>query len=131
MCIRDSYLSAAAVGDMEFEVDQHKIKKSELNGKLLFKPSVDILEKCLETKKEHQLIIGFAAETQLNFSTLQKKWERKKVDFLIGTRVHSSTGQGFAASKAEYHILKDGQTWKKSHFEKSKLYNEVFGEIFR
>ncbi len=106
----DIYISMAAIGDIHFESSQSKIKKSELNSSLAILRSVDILKTMLEKKKEHQILIGFAAETELTDQVLVKKMKRKPVDMLIGTEVDSglvgnSSLKGFQTNSAFYRIV--------------------------
>lgn len=125
----DLFISAAAVGDIEFEAQDSKLKKAELhkNGMLKIKPAVDILEKMIERKKAHQKIVGFAAETLLSETVLKEKMQRKPVDLLIGTQVDSAQTnsdqqtQGFRVASATYKVLKNEQVFFSGELNKKEL----------
>lgn len=135
----DLFISAAAVGDLEFETQYSKLKKSELHeqrkGQLATKPAVDILAKMIERKKPGQKIIGFAAETQLSEDILKEKMQRKPVDLLIGTLVHSAQtsedhqAQGFQAASATYKILKNDHIFFSGELDKKELAEFVAQEF--
>jgi phosphopantothenoylcysteine decarboxylase/phosphopantothenate--cysteine ligase len=135
----DLFISAAAVGDIEFETQNSKLKKSQLheqnNGVLKTRPAVDILAKMIERKSSAQKIIGFAAETELTEDLLKEKLERKPVDLLIGTQVHSAQtedgqkAQGFQAARATYKILKNKQVFFSGELDKKELAEFVAQEF--
>ena len=52
-------------------------------------------------------MIGFAAETDLSLSTLEKKWNDKPVDLLIGTKV--GFNEGFGDTSPEYLFYRGNQ----------------------
>ena len=100
---------------------------------LNFKQSIDILEECLKVKKSHQTIIGFAAESDLDEKILKEKWNRKKVDVLIGTKIEGINSknkpiEGFANLSAQYLVLKDGENFESSVLPKRDLYRSMLGE---
>jgi phosphopantothenoylcysteine decarboxylase/phosphopantothenate--cysteine ligase len=106
----DTYISMAAIGDFHFEAKENKLKKSQLSGTLPILRSPDILAEMLSQKKDHQVIIGFAAESQLTDEVLIEKMKRKPVDMLIGTEVNSgligeSLPKGFGTDAAVYRII--------------------------
>lgn len=127
----DIFISAAAVGDLEFEVQTSKVKKSELyknnNAKLAIKPAKDILAHMIERKKSTQKVIGFAAETELSEALLKEKMNKKPVDLLVGTLVHSGQTnadqkvQGFQGTKAQYKVLKKDQVFFAGELDKKEL----------
>jgi phosphopantothenoylcysteine decarboxylase/phosphopantothenate--cysteine ligase len=109
----DCYISSAAIGDIEFDIKNKKIKKSELSDSLLITKAADILQGILDIRRPNQKIVGFAAETDLSESLMQEKQMRKPVDLLVGTKVNNGlTGselQGFATERADYLFLEKNQ----------------------
>lgn len=90
----DAYISSAAIGDIHFEAHKGKVKKDQIGESLKTLKSPDILKEVLAARKAHQIIIGFAAETELTVPVLEKKWQSKPVDLLVGTHVDYNKGFG-------------------------------------
>lgn len=108
----DYYVSSAAIGDIEFPRREGKLKKSQMKDSLTIKKAPDVLASILEIKKDHQVIVGFAAEKELSNEVLTEKFQRKPVDLLVGTQVNSGvagTGEalGFGANEAQYRFMKN------------------------
>lgn len=99
-----AYISSAAIGDFHFDSSNTKIKKDKLSQSLPIKPSPDILKEVLSLRQSHQTIIGFAAETDLSLNVLEKKWQSKPVDLLVGTKVDFN--QGFGEVEASYLLYR-------------------------
>ncbi len=126
----DVYISCAAISDINFNCNNEKLKKDELNGSLAFNQSTDILAKVLNNKKDSLKVIGFAAETNLTEEVLLKKWNRKPVDLLIGTHVHSGlTGseaqKGFGTNHAQYSFMENGKKTFTGPLKKEELSKEI------
>ena len=111
----DAVIKAAAVADYRpVEIAEHKIKKSdgELTLKLTRNP--DILYE-LGQQKKHQILVGFAAETQNVEAYAQEKLAKKNLDFIVANNVaEKDAGFGvltnhvkifFADGRAEDHPL--------------------------
>ncbi len=90
----DVYISSAAIGDIQFAPSAHKLKKDDLKETLTIERSPDILKEVLSVRKAEQIIIGFAAETDLSVAMLERKWQGKPVDLLVGTKVSEREGFG-------------------------------------
>ncbi|MCF8058730.1 MAG: bifunctional phosphopantothenoylcysteine decarboxylase/phosphopantothenate--cysteine ligase CoaBC [Bacteriovoracaceae bacterium] len=112
----DLYISSAAIGDFEFTQFNGKLKKAQMNDHLSIKESPDILKEVLSLKKEHQKVIGFAAEASLDEVILQEKYQRKPVDLLVATEVNNGLTSdkmitGFQNDRANYRFMtKDSLT---------------------
>jgi phosphopantothenoylcysteine decarboxylase/phosphopantothenate--cysteine ligase len=104
----DIYISPMAVSDIEFDYVDSKIKKSTLKGSFKFQFAADVLKFVVEHKLPHQKIVGFAAETDLQPTTLQEKLTRKPVDLLVANLVNSgfngSAKQGFGTKDGVYKL---------------------------
>ncbi len=134
----DYYISTAAIGDFYFpqkSASENKLKKSALGTNLEIAKSQDILKSVLEIRATHQKIIGFAAETDLTDEVLLEKFNRKPVDFLVGTQV--STGliqnndtKGFGTDDALYRFVDaKGKISAPIHLSKSEMASQVFNQI--
>ena len=105
----DCYISAAALGDIQFNYGEGKLKKGSFPEAIKIKSAPDVLKNIIETKKPYQKVIGFAAETDLTDEVLREKLLRKPVDLLVGTQVYAedsnSVSQGFGVNEANYKII--------------------------
>ena len=130
----DIYISSAAINDIEFAQSQEKIKKYALAEHLPIQNAEDILSFVIKNKEPHQKIIGFAAETNLSEEVLHEKWNKKPVDLLVGTKVHSglvddNATQGFQQENAEYIFLSPNGHKQIGVIPKSRLAGEIFSEL--
>jgi phosphopantothenoylcysteine decarboxylase/phosphopantothenate--cysteine ligase len=128
----DCYISSAAIGDIEFDIKNKKIKKSDLSGSLLITKAADILQGILELKRDDQKVVGFAAETDLSEKIMQEKQNRKPVDLLVGTKVDNGlTGgqlQGFATERGDYLFLENNQ-FKSAALSKEELATVIIKKV--
>ena len=85
---------AAAVADYRPEkFVPRKVKKEDKPIQLDLKPNPDILKE-LGMKKNEQILIGFAAETDALIANAKKKLREKNLDFIVANDV-TSEGSGF------------------------------------
>lgn len=121
----DVYISSAAFCDIEFEDTDQKIKKDKLTGQLSYKAAPDILKEVLAIKKDHQVVIGFAAETNTSSDTFIKKWNNKPVNLLIGNKVESGLKgkqqQGFGQDQGDYYFVSKGKILSNELLSKKQL----------
>jgi len=106
----DIFISAAAVSDFKpAEKAIHKIKK-QANGGLTLRlvQNPDILRTIGQSKKNHQIVIGFAAETQEILAHGQDKLIKKNADMLIINDV-SRSDTGFSSDDNAVTILIPGR----------------------
>jgi len=79
----DCLIMAAAPADFTpSDPKSHKIKKGEGGLELELKPTVDILAR-LGTQKMHQVLIGFALETNDGVENARKKLKAKNLDLIV------------------------------------------------
>lgn len=91
---QDVIIKTAAVADYRpLVVADQKIKKAEGDLELKFTRNPDIL-KSIGEAKTHQVLIGFAAETNNVLEYAKKKIESKHLDFIVANDV-SANGAGF------------------------------------
>lgn len=104
----DAVIKAAAVADYRpKERAGQKIKKQEGSLTLELVRNPDILRE-LGEKKTHQLLVGFAAETEHVLDYARAKLEKKNLDFIVANDV-SRKDAGFSADTNCVTILaRDG-----------------------
>ncbi len=86
---------AAAPADFTIpEISEQKIKKHGEGLTLPLSPTTDILARVSE-QKTHQVLMGFAAETQELERNAKDKLARKRLDFIAANDV-TAPGVGFA-----------------------------------
>lgn len=92
----DIVVKAAAVADYRPAAEAgQKIKKEGTNLQLELVPNPDILAE-LGRKKEKQILVGFAAETENLILYASEKMRRKNVDMLVANDV-TQPGAGFGS----------------------------------
>jgi phosphopantothenoylcysteine decarboxylase/phosphopantothenate--cysteine ligase len=90
----DVVVMAAAVADFRPKVTSpDKLKKRDGVPELVLEPTVDILA-ALGERKTHQLLVGFAAETERLEEHAAEKLRAKRVDLLVANDV-SAPDAGF------------------------------------
>ncbi len=113
--LRDVYdilLMAAAVGDYRFQQkSSHKIKRQgrgTLEMDLVQNP--DLLARAGAVKKEHQILLGFAAETEDLLENAQKKLIQKNADYMAANSVGGEK-TAFGSSRNTVTLLdRDGRS---------------------
>lgn len=91
----DFIIKAAAVGDYRpLYVSEQKIKKDGERLHVEFIKNPDILAYLGEHKRPHQIICGFAMETQNLLENAQAKLENKHCDMIVANDLHTE-GAGF------------------------------------
>ena len=111
----DAVIKSAAVADYRpAETAEHKIKKSDGELTLTLVRNPDILYE-LGQKKQHQILVGFAAETQNVAEYARGKLAKKNLDFIVANNVaEKDAGFGvptnhvqifYADGRAEDHPL--------------------------
>ena len=96
----DVALLSAAVSDYRpVEVAESKIKKTTAHKELLLEPTPDILQQCGNEKK-HQILVGFALETDDAEAYGRSKLERKNLDMVVVNQPSAQTGFGTDTNQA-------------------------------
>lgn len=84
----DIVIMNAAVADFRpKEYSQKKLKKSSENPIVELLPNPDILKEIGNRKKENQIVIGFAAESENLIENALDKLKRKKLDVIIANKL--------------------------------------------
>ena len=104
----DIIIKVAAVSDYTpSEKADHKIKKGESGISITMERTVDILAE-LSRRKKHQILVGFAAETQNLKENAVEKLNRKNLDMIAGNLV-GDPSSGFNADTNKINLFyKDG-----------------------
>ena len=99
----DIAIFSAAVSDFRPRtVSDRKLKKGaddEALAHIELVENPDILASCGAAKREGQVVVGFAAETNDVIGNARSKLSRKKADFIVANDV--SSGRGFGADSDE------------------------------
>ena len=114
----DAAILCAAVAD--FRPDQQATQKIKREGDDLIirlKPNPDIAAALGKMKKENQLLVGFALETNDEEANAHKKLEKKNLDFIVLNSLQNK-GTCFQSDENQISIIShDGQ---KNYEKKSK-----------
>ncbi len=91
----DISIFAAAVADYTPEnVAENKIKKSDKNISISLVKTTDILAEMGARKSDHQLVVGFAVETENELINAKEKLEKKHLDMIVLNSLNNK-GAGF------------------------------------
>ncbi len=103
--VADVTIMSAAVADYKPEqVAEQKIKKSSESPKIKLVPTKDILAELGKQKKNSQLLVGFALETNDEISNAEKKLKNKNLDFIVLNSLKDK-GAGFGHQTNKVFIL--------------------------
>jgi phosphopantothenoylcysteine decarboxylase / phosphopantothenate---cysteine ligase len=109
----DIAVFSAAVADYRpVSVSDQKIKKSSDVLEIKLEPTVDILKTLGNKKRDNQMVIGFALETESLKENATKKLHTKNADFIVSNVAGSDTG--FAHDTNEVTVL--GKDGSEQHF---------------
>lgn len=101
----DVVIMAAAVADFRpVMCVEGKIKKNQGVPTITLEPTPDILAQLGASKPAHQILVGFAAETDNLVDNARGKLERKNLDLIVANDV-SAPGVGFAHNTNAVTIL--------------------------
>ena len=125
----DIVIKSAAVADYKpKEYSSQKIKKGDGDLNLVFTRDNDIL-KLLGEKKTHQLLVGFAAESNDIIENAKKKLENKNLDFIIANDITSSeTGFGSEDNKVII-ISRTGEEKELDKMSKREVASNIFDTV--
>jgi len=101
----DVIIMAAAVADFQPSLPaDRKLKKSEQITSLEIEPTHDFLIDLGKGKSSHQIIVGFAAETEELENNAREKLQRKNLDLIVANDV-SAPDTGFAHDTNEVLLI--------------------------
>lgn len=101
----DILIMAAAVADYTpSEVSRVKLKKKEKKDSLELKKTKDILEELGKQKKQNQLLVGFALESDNGICNASEKLRKKNLDLIILNSLEDN-GAGFEVPTNKVTII--------------------------
>ncbi|MGL5319090.1 MAG: bifunctional phosphopantothenoylcysteine decarboxylase/phosphopantothenate--cysteine ligase CoaBC [Bacteroidales bacterium] len=122
----NAVILCAAVADFTPEIRAtEKIKREKDNLTITLKPTKDIAAAVGANKKEDQILVGFALETQNELENAQRKLERKNLDFIVLNSLRNK-GAGFRVDTNQITIIERNGT--ETSFElksKSEVANDI------
>lgn len=126
----DILIMAAAVADFTPKTKaEHKIKKSE-GMTLELTATKDIAAEVGRTKKESQLLIGFALENRNELQNAEEKLRRKNMDYIVLNSLNDN-GAGFGHDTNQVTLFsKDGNKLNFGLKDKKKIAEEIIDAIF-
>ena len=121
----DIFIACAAVADYRpKEYQDKKIKKSDLNLTIELVRNPDILFE-MGKKKENQLLVGFAAETNNIIENALKKLEKKNLDMIVA---NNASTMGTDTNSIEI-IRKDRSSTVINQKSKMELAYDILKEV--
>ena len=127
----DIIIKSAAVSDYRpKDIADHKIKKGDEENILILSKNQDIL-KALGQRKKHQILVGFAAETQALEANASKKLAEKNLDMIVGNLVNVS-GSGFGTDTNQVTLFyRNGTKESPPVMEKEAVANMILDRILK
>lgn len=126
----DISVLAAAVADYRPKtVADRKIKKTEGDMSIELEKTPDIAAQLGKLKQPHQVIVGFALETNDELANAQKKLERKNFDLIVLNSLRDE-GAGFNFDTNKITILSKGNMRKDFELKpKAEVAEDIVNEI--
>ena len=127
----DIVIKSAAVADFHLaQGPEQKVKKTAARLSLELDPTPDILARG-GRKKTHQLLVGFAAETQNVTQEARRKLEAKNCDMVVGNDV-SGSETGFESDLNEVVLaLRTGEIIQVGRSSKREIAERIFDEALK
>lgn len=127
---QDIMIFSAAVADYTpAEVADKKIKKNTDEFHLALQKTTDILKETVEKKREGQIIMGFALETNDEMEHAHKKLISKNADFIVLNSMQDA-GAGFGHDTNKVTLLhKSGTVTDFSLKSKSEVAKDILAAI--
>jgi phosphopantothenoylcysteine decarboxylase/phosphopantothenate--cysteine ligase len=101
----DGGIMSAAVADFTpLNKETKKVKRGKENYSLELTPNKDIAGELGGRKKENQVLVGFALETNDEFANAKKKLEKKNLDFIVLNSLRDE-GAGFGVDTNKIKII--------------------------
>lgn len=130
----DAAIMSAAVADYKPSKQfNKKVKRSSDDLNITLEPNKDIAAELGKIKKDHQLLVGFALETDNEFANAEKKINTKNLDFIVLNSLNDR-GAGFGVdtnkiSIIDKHGVKIGFDLKQKQEVAADIVNELIKRI--
>lgn len=124
-------MSAAVADYTPIEVADQKIKKNAEDFSIQLKKTTDILASLGKVKKEGQLLIGFALETEQEEVYAKAKLQKKNLDLIVLNSLNDK-GAGFKTDTNKITIF--NSAFEKTSFEtksKTAVAKDICAEIIK
>jgi phosphopantothenoylcysteine decarboxylase / phosphopantothenate---cysteine ligase len=123
--VNAAILCAAVADFTPQQTFETKMKRGEEDLNLQLKPTQDIAAALGASKKEGQVLVGFALETDQEEQNARLKLERKNLDFIVLNSLKDE-GAGFQHDTNKITILdKDGYSWSSSLKSKKEIAEDI------
>ena len=120
---------AAAVGDYACDhIEEEKIKKSSDHIQLSLHKNKDILYELGQKKKQHQILCGFAMETENLIDNAKEKLEKKNCDMIVANHLKTK-GAGFQTDTNVATLLTKNGIKNMELMSKEALAYEIFSSL--
>lgn len=128
----DWIIGTAAVADYRPKiVHQQKMKKSSEQLTLELVKTSDVLKLVGERRRNDQVLVGFAAETEKLLEHAESKLLKKNLDYIVVNDV-SKEGIGFDSDQNEIIILtKNGGQYEISQMSKDKIADQIINIVLK
>lgn len=126
----DIIVKSAAVADYTpREKSQSKLKKKDGDLKIELERTHDILFEVGKQKLPHQILVGFAAETDDVLENAKSKMKRKNLDFIVANDIKKE-GAGFGVDTNIVNIIdSDGMIMPLPMMTKIEVASQLFDRI--
>lgn len=129
----DIIIAAAAPADFAPAMAApHKIKKTQQTGDLhlTLSPTPDIVAALTAARQPHQIIVGFAAETQQLVDEAQRKLATKNLDAIVANDVsQADAGFDVPTNRVTWVTASGAQEWPL--LQKSEVADRILDEIMK
>lgn len=128
---QDVFIMSAAVADYTpAVVASEKIKKSDKNLELELVKTKDILASIGKVKRDDQLLVGFALETQNELDNAMKKLHTKNADAIVLNSLRTE-GAGFRTQTNQVTMItKGGNAFESALKSKSEIAGDILNLVF-
>ncbi|MBC8265518.1 MAG: bifunctional phosphopantothenoylcysteine decarboxylase/phosphopantothenate--cysteine ligase CoaBC [Flavobacteriales bacterium] len=128
----DISIFSAAVSDYyPTQVAKNKLKKTEDNLTINLSKTTDILLEVGKEKKENQILVGFALETENDIENAIAKLQKKNLDLIILNSLNDK-GAGFAYDTNKITIIeKDNKIERFELKNKLEVAKDIIGKIIQ
>ena len=126
----DIIIMSAAVADYSpVTTHQSKLKKKDTSLKIDLKPTKDILKAVGEIKKDNQILVGFALETNNELENAKDKLLHKKLDLIVLNSLNDK-GAGFAVNTNKVTLIDRNNIVEEFELKsKADVAKDVFNKI--
>ena len=128
----DIAIFSAAVSDYKpNKVERQKVKKSVKNWDITLQKTNDILLEVSQMKKENQILVGFALETENEMENATAKLQQKNLDLIVLNSLNDK-GAGFSHDTNKITIIeKDNNVEEFELKHKSEVAKDIMDKIIQ